>query len=568
MSVTRRRSDRPGLALRRGWSRLEELEGRQLLSGSNYSYYNPDLLPNSVRPGNVPTPVLLHPIGIGDQTLASLGTEGKSVSGRDRNGNTYTITVYGPGEVIVSDVTPNDGVLDDDIATIQLVGTNPNTTHVIGQVVASDSTLTDQSTPTNSLQEVVSSSGNVLFNQLISQNGVASIVLNGFVLTQTQTPLSGIPNSATGIFLPGGVRNLSFSGIMGLFDTSQAPAPIDVTIGDPNIPLRFKPTIRIDSIQNTVFNTTSSTPGTTPVTTPTVALIVNGTIHSLQLGYVSQATEPGAQQFFFPTVAATGRTSVQTKGIDNLVVSGDAINFTVSQTPQPYTSPTSGVAQIGSAIFGGNADALALDVAGRIGFLEFARGLGSPVGFNLTATQSGTPVNQYGYPANGLLGGLVTASSIGQIVAAPADVTMLTSNNPANIQSLPGFTKYYGKAGKTLNFAAIATTGNIGSTNIVGDSTQSEVKTGYIIQSAIAGNPAIVGASRINKIRVRGDLVDTAISASYQPSATGYGTKGSVAGPGSITGTIDGNVYNVGNITALGNLGSGFFAKFKSPGLP
>lgn len=568
MSLTRRRSDRPGLALRRGGSRLEELEGRQLLTSASFSYYNPDSLPNSVRPGNVPSPLIAHPIGIGDQTLASLDNQGKSLTGRDRNGNVWTITVHGPGQVIVSDATPDDGVLDDDLATIQLIGTDPNRTHVIGQVVASDSTLTDQSTPTNSLQQVVSTSGEVLFNQLVAQRGVASIILNGFVLTQTVTPASGIPNSGTGIFLPGGVRNLSFSGIDGLFDTSQTPAPIDVTIGSPTIPLRFKPTIRIDSITNTVFDSTATTATTAPQTTPTVALIVNGTIHSLQLGSVTQATEPGAQQFFFPTVSATGRTSVQATGVDQLVVSGDATNFTVSRAPQPFSGLTSGVAQIGSAVFGGNADALGLDVAGRIGTLVFARGLGSPVGLNLVATQSGTPTNQFGYPASGLLGGLITASSVGRIEAAPADVTLLTNNNPADLQTLPGFTKYYAKGGKALNNAAVATTGNIGSANVVGDSIQSEIKAGFNLQAALAGQAGIQAVSRINNLRIRGDLVDSVVSASYQPGKLGYGAPGSVSANGSIAGTTDGKVVLTGKTTALGNVGSGFFAKHKSPGLP
>ena len=58
-------------------------------------------------------------------------------AGQDRLGHRprrrpWTITVHGPGKVIVTDTTPNDGVLDDDINTIQLVGTNPNTTYVTG----------------------------------------------------------------------------------------------------------------------------------------------------------------------------------------------------------------------------------------------------------------------------------------------------------------------------------------------------------------------------------------------------------------------------------------------------
>ncbi|HEY2154321.1 MAG TPA: hypothetical protein VGH33_01735 [Isosphaeraceae bacterium] len=586
MSLTRRRSDRPGPAMSRRGSLLEELESRQLLSGSNASFYNPDDLPNSVKPGNVPTPVISHPIGIGNQTLANLGDQGKSVTGRDRNGNVWTITVYGPGQVIVNDVT-NDGVLDDDISTIQLIGTDPNKTHVIGQVTASQTTLTALTGPLQSTTgfdsttftpivnqlsaqpQVVAPSGQVLFNQLIAQQGVASIVLNGFILTQTLTPANGIPNSGTGIFLPGGVRNLSFTAVDGLFDTSQSPAPIDITIGQLYNPLRFKPTIRIDAVYNTVFDSSTLTvPTVGPQTTPTVALIVNGQIHSLQLGSVGQLPEPASDQYLFPVVGSSGRTSIQTTGLDNLVVSGSATNFTVSKAAEPFSSPTSGVSHIGSATFGGNADALGLDVNGPIGTLEFAAGLGSPVGLNVGALDSGIPFNQYGFPASGLLGGLVSGTSIHSIVAAPANVTLVSSNNPLDQTTLPGFTQYFAKAGKTLNFSAITTPGSIGSVNVVGDSTQSEIKTGYSVNAAIAGQQATQGRTSIKNLRYRGDLVDSPISASYRPGTLGYGSPGSVAGPGSITGTFNGKTYLTGKKTALGNVGTGFFAKFKTPGLP
>ena len=109
---------------------------------------------------------------------------------------------------------------------------------------------------------------------------------------------------------------------------------------------------------------------------------------------------------------------------------------------------------------------------------------------------------------------------------------------------------------------------NIGSATIIGDSTQSEIKTGYNVTANLQGIQPTQGSSKIGATRVRGDLVDSVISASYRPGALGYGSPGSVAGPGSITGTFDGHVYFVGNTTALGNLGSGFYAKKKSPGLP
>ncbi len=52
----------------------------------------------------------------------------------DRAGDEWTITVHGPGQVIVTDTTPNDGGLDDDIATIQIINSNLRTTYVTGTV--------------------------------------------------------------------------------------------------------------------------------------------------------------------------------------------------------------------------------------------------------------------------------------------------------------------------------------------------------------------------------------------------------------------------------------------------
>jgi hypothetical protein len=101
------------------------------------------------------------------------------ITGKDRQFNEYTITVHGPGVAIVSDVTPNDGVLADDIDTIQLVGTDPNRTYVTGQVTSSARIITD---------------GTVRFNHLIAETGVASIILNGFTLSRTLSP------QATGFF--------------------------------------------------------------------------------------------------------------------------------------------------------------------------------------------------------------------------------------------------------------------------------------------------------------------------------------------------------------------------------
>ncbi len=154
-----------------------------------------------------------------------LSNEGKVVTGTDRAGDTYTITVHGPGQVIVTDTTPNDGVLDDDINTIQIINSNINTTYVTGYVTPSNKELTD---------------GTVLFNQLLAVSGVRSIELNNFVLSDQVTPAVTTP---TGVFLYGGVRVLSFDNIDAQIDTSVTTAPYQIVIGEASTPLKVQPSI-------------------------------------------------------------------------------------------------------------------------------------------------------------------------------------------------------------------------------------------------------------------------------------------------------------------------------------
>ncbi len=557
MSLKRRRSDRPDPARRRLGSSLEALESRQLLSGTATRFYQPQpYLPTTAVATHVPAQAPYHPIGLPDSILTKIGNDGKVVTGQDRQGNQYSIVVHGPGAVIVTDATPNDGVLDDDIDTIHLIGTDPNLTYVTGQTIASGRTVTN---------------GEVRFNKLIAENGVASIVLNGFVLAQTVAPINGgLPNSNTGVFLPGGARVLQFTGVEGSFDTSANAVPINIIDGDPANPLPYRPSVKIDEISNTVFDSTTTIAPTTPQTTPTINIAINAESNSLE--FVSATQQPdiaAGQQYLFPIVGTTGRTAVLTKGINTLRFTGSAVNVTASQSTTPFQGSFTGLSHVGTADFGGTADALGLDVNGKIGNLRFTRGLGNPTGTSTAATSYGIPAAELGFPANGLVGGIVRAGSIDTIVAAPANVTLLTSADPALIQQFRnGSTTYYPRAGQTLSTAGIVTSGSIGTANIVGDSRSSEIKTGFDLVSYNAGLEGTRGTSHIGRIRYRGDLVDSVISSSYRPAATGYGTPGSVAGPGTIAGHFNGSTYLTGQTTALGNTGAGFYARTKIGYLP
>ncbi|MFO0960640.1 MAG: hypothetical protein U0800_24925 [Isosphaeraceae bacterium] len=273
MLGNQRRTRRPRPALRPGQS-LEFLERRELLTGNNpFSYYHTSYQTVNIGPGYaLANNYLAHPVNTATHAqLDMTDNEGKVVSGQDRQGNKWIIKVQGPGAVIVTDATPNDGALDDDIVTIQLIGTDINKTKVLGQAIASDRVLTD---------------GTVKFQKLISLNGVHTIQLNGFSLSQVVTPTTAGAQqySDTYISLPGGVRNLSFNDINGDFDVSAGATPvIDVTIGNPTTPLKYPTSIHIGSIFNTASAGTNANPLGSPKTRPTVNISVNGDIQDLSM---------------------------------------------------------------------------------------------------------------------------------------------------------------------------------------------------------------------------------------------------------------------------------------------
>lgn len=589
MRITRRRSDRPDPTRPGLGSSLESLESRELLSASS-----PVPLLGAWTPSDLPvySAISHQPIGLSVKGLSNqarqnpqapfVNNQGKIVSGLDRAGDLWTITVHGPGTVIVTDTTPNDGVLDDNIDTIQLVNTSPTKTWVTGQTDTSVRTTTD---------------GTVYFNRLIDSSGVKSVVLNGFTLTQTVTPVGGAPNySNTGVYLLGGTQLLQFHDILGTFDTSQANTPIDIVIGDPATPLspQVQPTIRLDSIFNTVFDSTAATVPTTPQTTPTVNILVNGELKGLDiisstqnipvqpsqaLPRVTPVTErywnptlspiaSTGNQFAFPIVGTTGRTAVRATGIGNLNAHGSLVNVTASRGA-PFSSSQSGLSHLKSARFQGNADALGLDVNGRIGKLRFDRGLGNPTGTGNAATNLGIPSGQTGYPAAGLLGGQVTATNIQSLSAGPANVVVQTATNPNFVQlTQPGYPTLYPRAGDALSSAAITSSGSINHTAINGNITNSEIKTGFDYPSYAAGLEGTRAKSHITHAHVHGDLVNGVVSATVRPLNNVYRQTPKVTGAAVIQGNSSSALYVTGGVTPLGNQGAGFFAHRKIGYLP
>ena len=92
---------------------------------------------------------------------------------------------------------------------------------------------------------------------------------------------------------------------------------------------------------------------------------------------------------------------MQATAINTLNVHGSAKNFTVSRSPVPFSSESSGINYLHKATFGGNADGVGIDVKGKIGKITFKRGLGNPNGV-YTAKASPTacclPATIYGTP--------------------------------------------------------------------------------------------------------------------------------------------------------------------------
>ena len=569
MRFKRRRSERSAPARNVLGSGLETLERRELLTthptgiGSVYGMYNTsDLavynpithLPEyySVQSSLAHNPSTQNP---------NLINEGKILSGKDRQGDEWTITVHGPGTAIVTDITPNDGSLDDQIDTIQLINTDINKTYVTGTVVGS--------------ARVVNPSGTMPFNRLIDSNGVNSVILNGFSLSQTVVPTSGPNNLNTGIYLTGGVRTLKFNSIYAPIDTSTSDSPVNVVIGDASTPLTVQPRITLNSIFNTVFDSTtgSTVPANVPQTNPSVNIIVNGQIKSLDFLSTTANTVNPADQFLFPTVATTGRTSVQAIGIDKLNVAGAATNFTASRSSVPFQNGFSGLSKLKSAHFHGPTDAVGLDVNGNIGSLKFDKGISNPTNLFLGTTAAGTqvPASQYGTPADqtsyagaGFVGGQITAKKIGSIRIFPSNTVNQVPINPDFVQLYrQGNTAFFARNGNATTNTLITSSGDIGHTVIVGTNQNSEIKSGFHYGSFAAGLEGTRAKSKIAPYHQNGDQLNSVTSATYRPYLNRYGTPRDVRGPGTLKGTTNGVPTTTGAITPLGNVGSGYYARKK-----
>lgn len=503
--------------------------------------------------------------------VASVTNSGKVVSGQDRAGNQYVISVHGPGEVIVTDVTPNDGVLMDDIDTIQIVGSNINRTSVTAYVSSSNRVTTD---------------GMVRFENLIAQTGVKSIELNGFTLAQTlPTDLSTTtPSTVPNIYLPGGVKTLMIADIEKFNDITAVTDPFEIVIGDPSAPLKFAPSIHVGTIYNTDYNSTAVGVPAIPDTAPSVIFQVYGQTHSLTTNAITRDLPVAGQSTLFPTVGSQGMTSVATTAIRKFNAVGN-VNFTrIAKAPNTLISPSTALTRAGQINVGGTADALSMSVNGTLHSLRLAKGLGNPYGTSTAATTFGTPPAMTGFPAAGYTGGQINAGAINQLRIGAANTVMQVSNSPQATQTTNGSTAYIPQPGNAMTVSAITARGSIGlaarrakssasGVKILGNLQQSEIASGFNYNQYVNGVSPLTGPSAIKGLKMRGSLIDSVISASYAPNtATNNFNSGASnqVDPGQVSGSLKrpGLAYYDGRGTALGRLGSGVFARRRSGALP
>ncbi len=564
---------------------IEALETRALMTTlpqTPFKFYTTSPVPVQTKMHGGPYQRPFIPAQGSPAMIQSLDNAGKVVQGQDRSGNQYVITVHGPGQVVVTDVTPNDGVLMDDIDTIQIVGGNINSTYVSGQVSSSSRVLTN---------------GMVQFQHLISQNGVNSIILNGFALAQTMpsvTPTPALTVPDINVYLPNGVRTLQIADVNAYNNEAGNYDPFEIVVGDPSAPLKFAPIIRVGTIYNTNYDSTTASVPATPADDPSVIFQIYGNTGALTTNAITRDTPVAGLESKYPPTGAQGLTTIATSSIGQFQSMG-GVNYTrIGKDTSKTISPATALTHAGLIHVGGTADGLFVSSNGAIRSLRLMKGLGNPNGTSTSATTFGTPIGKTGFPAAGYMGGQINAGAINRVNIGPANTVMKVANDPNAVQSVNGSTAYTPVAGNAMTHSAITTSGSLGGKAnrtgvinhfgkriqsnasgvlITGDLQTSEIAAGFNYNQFVNGVSPLTGPSSVNNLNMSGSLVDSVISSSYAPNtATSSFLSGpsNQVDPGKVTGSIKkpGLIYFDGRGTALGRLGSGVFARVKHGALP
>ena len=394
-----------------------------------------------------------------------------------------------------------------------------------------------------------------------------SIELNGFELSAAVTPAVTTP---TGVFLYGGVGTLSFDSIDAQIDTSVNPTPYQIVIGNaehaaqgPAVDLHqqhHQPGVRqhVDHDSDHAGDDAS------------VEFMINGVIRNFDIVSATQ----GASR---PASSSSSRSSARPAGRPFR----RRPSTTSRCTGPPRTSPCrgrrcrsrrkpAGWATCKKATFGGNADAVGIDVNGKIGKLTFKRGLGNPSGrvhgdsrsngLLLPATTYGTrgldrlsrPPATLGRHDPGQEHRQAHGRA-GQRAGRRRHRTRLSSSSAEQ-----GYPTYATSPGYALTNAVVTTSGSIDRSTSSGTQLNTEIKTGFDYPSYVAGLEGTRAASRIGKLKANGDLVNS-VDLGELPArrTTTTATRRASPGTGTITAQVTGKRYDTGGNDGLGNTGAG-----------
>src|SRR5207237_9160390 len=111
-------------------------------------------------------------------------------------------------------------------------------------------------------------------------------------------------------------------------------------------------------------------------------------------------------------------------------------------------------------------------------------------------------------------GATISARHIHKLVVRPANELTQTAQNPLFVQqTISGYPTYTTNPGYSLTNAVVASSGSIDQVSVTGTPLNSEVKTGFDYPAFLAGLEGTRAPSRIGQVQVRGDLINSDISA-------------------------------------------------------
>lgn len=290
------------------------------------------------------------------QLLSALSTKPTAkVSGTDIDGDTWTLTLYGPGTLNVTDsagfaFTKDTKGTPDLINTITVGGSNTSQTRLVGTVkkgASGDGRVFFQNMHVTYSGTLAKLDPNETENNKQVQNGIAAIDMPQFYLGRTDTTAPTVASNfhtnfknAGEITIPGGVNTLRFGGV----DTTYTP-PGGVALNtdgqndeftvDLGLPIAYGTSIIVNRV---VTNAQAATSSSGSPTQNSVTFVATGRLNLFQANEIdgdTSSTDLIPSQFQNSTATNTpGGTYVVSRGgvvtgtIGFVRVGGNATNFT------------------------------------------------------------------------------------------------------------------------------------------------------------------------------------------------------------------------------------------------